>query len=65
MIDLAQPWCHHRSLLRLPPTCHHSYHDLLKLAALYVLVMCDVKRGKQSIEAMRKSMFRDVHIFLP
>ena len=47
-----------RNLLRLPSSCHHSYHDLLKLAAMYVVVMCDVKRGQQSFAAMRKTMFR-------
>ena len=49
----------HRNLLRLPANCHHNYHDLLKLSAMYVVVMCDVKRGQDAYAAMRKSMYRD------
>ena len=46
-----------RNLLKLPTSCHHTYHDLLRMAVMYVVVLCDVHRGQESLAAMRKNMY--------
>ena len=48
-----------RNLLKLPPRHHHTYHDLLRMAAVYVVVLCDVPRGGYSLAAMTKDMYRE------
>ena len=48
-----------RNLLKLPPRHHHTYHDLLRMAAVYIVVLCDVPRGGYSLAAMTKDIYRD------
>ena len=44
--------------MELPSCHHHTYHDLLRMAAVYIVVLCDVHRGGQSLAATRKDMYK-------
>ena len=50
-----------KNLLKLPASCHHNYHLLLRMAAMYIVIMCDVHRGQFSLSATRKNMYRKMH----
>ena len=57
VLEARDTGTYEEALNKLPSSCRDTYHDLLKKAVMYIVVMFDKKRGRESHAAMSKNVY--------